>query len=227
MAKAFDEMGEIGKKPIIAQIGGFRPEDNIKSWFGGNFLLNNINDWPKNENGLMIPVLQIAIDELLQKIKYFNDIKLIQIFLDSVELPLNGPVKNGNKWLIKFYDSIENLTKVSSPAPVKIYKEFQIKWIIGDTNYSCREESWNFVDLNEVNDDQELTEQFFDKFIRYYQTKIHGYASYIQSPCLDNLNFVLQISSEEKPNFMIANNGKLYIGYNYKENEWFLNCDCY
>lgn len=43
-------------------------------------------------------------------------------------------------------------------------------------------------------------------------TKTGGYPSYIQSPIsLKEYQYVMQIASEDKPRFMIGDNGNLYL----------------
>ncbi|MDG3044236.1 hypothetical protein OE903_11020 [Bacillus sp. B6(2022)] len=40
--KAFDELNQLGKTPIVAKIGGFRPDPSKYSWFAGHFSSNVI-----------------------------------------------------------------------------------------------------------------------------------------------------------------------------------------
>ena len=34
---ALERLRAIGKRPVVARIGGFRPEEGVRSWFGGRF----------------------------------------------------------------------------------------------------------------------------------------------------------------------------------------------
>ncbi len=222
----FAEIKRIGKRPVMAQIGGFRPEDGLKSWFGGNFVLNNAMDWPSDADGLMLPVIQIMTAEIPNGRDFFGDIKLLQVYLNARELPTTV-AKNGEGWRLLEYDSIEDLTVVETPKAVQIYKPFQIKWSLAEQpDYPCWEESWAYFDMTEINESEELSDRFFEEFERYYRTKIGGYASFIQSPCGD-YEYVFQISSEEKPRFMVGDNGNLYILKSKADNQWYLHWDCY
>lgn len=174
----------------------------------------------------MVPVLQIAISELPVKIKHFENIELIQIFLDSQRLPINTPAKNGGKWLIKTYSNKKGFKKAKTPEHLQKYRKFPVKWSIGDNDFPTWEEAWEFVDLTEINNDENLSSIFFDQYSHYFKIKIGGFASYIQSPGLEDNEFLIQISSEEKPRFMIGDNGNLYIGIT-PNGEWFLHWDCY
>ena len=222
----FDEIKRIGKRPVIAQIGGFRPEEGLKSWFGGNFVLKKDMNWPGDDDGLMVPVIQIVVDEVPNGKDSFGDTKLIQVYLNTKELP-STPAKNGDGWRLLEYKSNDDMAVVETPKESQIHKPFQIKWILSEKpDFPCWEESWDYFDMTEINESEELSERFFDEFERYYRTKIGGYASYIQSLCGD-YEYVFQISSEEKPGFMVGDNGNIYILKSKTDNQWFLHWDCY
>lgn len=222
----FDEIKRIGKRPVIAQIGGFRPEEGLKSWFGGNFVLKKDMNWPGDDDGLMVPVIQIVVDEVPNGKDFFGDTKLIQVYLNTKELP-STPAKNGDGWRLLEYKSNDDMAVVETPKESQIHKPFQIKWILSEKpDFPCWEESWDYFDMTEINESEELSERFFDEFERYYRTKIGGYASYIQSLCGD-YEYVFQISSEEKPGFMVGDNGNIYILKSKTDNQWFLHWDCY
>ena len=222
---AFEQLEKIGKKPIIAKIGGFRPEEHINSWFGGNFLLG-AEEWPKDENGYMIPLLQISISEVPNGREIFGNIKLLQIYISREHFI--SPVKNGEGWKLIEYKSIKGLNKQATPEESNILKPFQIKWTLENKfDYPCWEESWEYVDMTEINESEELNDVFFEKYSQYERTKIGGYASYIQSPITEGYEYIMQITSEEKPNFMIGDNGNIYIYKSREDKEWYLHWDCY
>lgn len=223
-----EEFNGLGKTPVIAKIGGFRPEDNIKSWFGGNFSLNKTSYWPQHNGKDMIPVIQICSSEVPNGKNYFGDVEIVQVFLDNGNLPARGPQKNGDGWLLLEYKSTDDLIRVQTPTGSEQFKAFQIKWNVNEKkDYPCWEESWNYLDMTEVNDDDELNDRFFEEFDSYTYTKIGGYASYIQSPCGKDYKYIFQISSEEKAKFMVGDNGKLYIFKSKIDGEWYLHWDCY
>jgi hypothetical protein len=223
----FNEIKKIGKTPVIAQIGGFRPDDTIKSWFGGNFLFKSNMSWPKDKDGFMLPVIQVMVSEIPNGKHFFGNMRLIQVFINSKRLP-TGPAKNGDGWLLIEHDSTENMITVPTPNECNKYKTFQIKWSKGGKpDYPCWEESWYYFDMDEINESEELSDRFFDEFDRYTKTKIGGYASFIQSPCLGNFEYVFQISSEQKPLFMVGDNGNIYVLKSKIDGQWYMEWDCY
>ncbi len=226
MADIFEKIREIGKTPIIAQIGGFRPEENIHSWFGGNFLLKPNSLWPQDCDGYMLPLIQINVSEVPEGSVYFGDSKLVQIFINSKKLP-STPAKDGDGWRIVQYKSLDDMKSVSTPDGCSTLKPFQIKWsLFSKADYPCWEECWDYFDLSEIQSNDQ-TDMFFEEFDRYSHTKIGGYASFIQSPNLHKFEYVIQIASEQKPNFMVADNGNIYILKSKADGEWFLEWDCY
>ncbi|WP_229106803.1 DUF1963 domain-containing protein [Paenibacillus sp. 1001270B_150601_E10] len=223
----FERLTTLGKKPVIAQIGGFRPEASIISSFGGDFYLHESDNWPSDQDGFMIPIIQIYVPEVPEGRKRFGDKRLIQVYLNSEKLPVDY-AKNGEGWLLREYDSIEGMRKMKTPSECKQVKSFQIKWSeAGTPDFPCWEQSWDYLDMSEINESDELSDRFFNEFDRYFFTKIGGFPSYIQSPCLGDLDYIFQISSEEKPGFMIADNGKLYIAKSKDDGQWYLAWDSY
>ncbi|WP_303983922.1 DUF1963 domain-containing protein [Niallia circulans] len=226
--EAFSLLREIGKKPVLAQIGGFRPEEARMSWFGGHFYIDKEAGWPHDKDGPMIPVLQAYVPEIPGGIDGVGEASLIQLFLNRKQLPIY-PVKNGEGWLLIEHQSVEELKLMETPEEARGLREFQIRWHKADSDdYPCWEEAWDYVDLTEVNEDEDASDQFFDEFDSYPQTKIGGYASYIQSPVsLEDCQFIMQIGSEEKPRFMVGDNGTIYLFRSRSTGEWHMHWDCY
>jgi hypothetical protein len=77
------------------------------------------------------------------------------------------------------------------------------------------EDAWDIIDLSDVNDDEDVSNSFYDDFNRYRGTKVGGYPMEIQHG-VGIQNFVFQVGSEEKVNWMWADNG---IGYFHKSPE--------
>lgn len=227
MIKAFEILDKLGKKPVIAQLGGFDFDKKIISSFGGGFLMPDNGGWPAGRFGPMRPLLQIAVDELPFAIEPLNNYKLLQIFLDRHALSeIHAPACCGEKWQIKTYTEISGLKKVDTPGAGGNSKGVQVKWSVGDTDYPCWEEAWNYADLSGILDDEHLREEYINKYRLCSNTKIGGYASYIQSPCLDGCDYILQITDEGITDFRFGDCGRLYFGID-KKGEWVLNWDCY
>ncbi|CUB21099.1 hypothetical protein BN2127_JRS3_02540 [Bacillus safensis] len=226
--KAFQELNLIGKAPAIAKIGGFRPDPAVHSWFAGHFFIDPHQGWPTDQDGAMIPILQIYLPEVPGGLNGFNDCKLIQIFLNQKTLPIDI-TKNGEGWKLIEYSSIGGLEVAETPEEVRGLKPFQIHWNESEQrDFPCWEEAWSYVDLTEVNESEEATDHFFNQYTNYSFTKIGGYGAYIQSPPHQQQGeFMLQIASEEKPRFMIGDNGTMYFYYDKESKEWFMHWDCF
>ncbi|MFP7344011.1 DUF1963 domain-containing protein [Bacillus safensis] len=226
--KAFQELNLIGKTPAIAKIGGFRPNSAVHSWFAGHFFIDPNQGWPTDQDGAMIPILQIYLPEVPGGMNGFNECKLIQIFLNQNTLPIDI-TKNGEGWKLIEYASIEGLEVAETPEEVRGLKAFQIQWNENEQrDFPCWEEAWSYVDLSEVNESEEATNHFFNQYTNYSFTKIGGYGAYIQSPPHQQQGeFMLQIASEEKPRFMIGDNGTMYFYYDKESKEWFMHWDCF
>nr|MDF9459565.1 hypothetical protein [Bacillus pumilus] len=93
--KAFHELEQLGKTPIVAKIGGFRP-DPAKTQLVclGHFFIHPDQGWPADQDGVMIPILQIYLPEVPGGMNGCNECKMIQIFLNQKALPIDI-TKNG------------------------------------------------------------------------------------------------------------------------------------
>ncbi|WP_231293968.1 hypothetical protein [Bacillus safensis] len=145
--KAFQELNLFGKTPVIAKIGGFRPDPAVHSWFAGHFFIDPNQGWPIDQDGAMIPILQIYLPEVPGGMNGFNECKLIQIFLNQNTLPIDI-TKNGEGWKLIEYSSIEGLEVAETPEEVRGLKAFQIQWNESEQrDFPCWEEAWSYVDL--------------------------------------------------------------------------------
>ena len=224
---AIENLVSIGRISYVANIGGFRPLSTDYNWIGGNFLSNKHEEWPEEDGTQLVPILQLYIPDLVDGLKIFGDQILVQIFINEKRLTRNI-LKNGNGWRIIFHKNFDELSIVETPYTAKVLKPFPIRWTLSERlDYPCWEESWEYIDMTEINESEELTDRFFDEFFPYSKTKIGGFASYIQSPISQEYEFVLQISSEEKPGLMIGDNGNMYIYKSKNDNDWYLYWDCY
>ncbi|MGG1696603.1 DUF1963 domain-containing protein [Bacillus zhangzhouensis] len=226
--KAFHVLNQVGKTPVIAKIGGFRPDPFRYSWFAGHFSIHPDKGWPTDQDGAMIPILQIYLPEVPGGMNGLDECKMIQIFLNQKALPIDI-TKNGEGWKLIEYSSMEGLEVIDTPEEVKGLKPFQIQWNEREQeDFPCWEEAWSYVDLSEVNESEEASDHFFKQYTNYSFTKIGGYGAYIQSPPHQKPGeFMLQIASEEKPRFMIGDNGTMYFYYDKETKEWLMHWDCF
>ncbi|MFD0681466.1 MULTISPECIES: DUF1963 domain-containing protein [unclassified Paenibacillus] len=223
----FDDLSTIGRITYIANIGGFRPLSTDNNWIGGNFLRSKNEDWPEENGTLLIPILQLYVPDIEVGKEKFGDNELVQIFINEKRLS-RDILRNGDGWKIIFHKSLDELSIVEAPNSAKVLKPFPIRWTANEQpDYPSWEESWEYMDMTEINESEELSDRFFDEFFPYSKTKIGGFASYIQSPISQKYDFILQISSEEKPGLMIGDNGNIYIYKSKDNNDWYLYWDCY
>ncbi len=169
----------------------------------------------------MFPLLQIRVDELPFVPPQLEHIALIVLFHNLDRHPFDLP--NGEGWLIREYQTLENLTLL--PVVENVYRPFPVSWSRIDDDAPGWGDAWSIVDLTAVNDDEAAAEMFFESFNRYAVTKIGGYPTEIQHAVgLDD--FVFQVSSEEKIGWMWADNG---IGYFFRSpsGEWRWSCQFY
>ena len=229
----FNNLDQHLRKASVAQIGGFRPtEEPITSWFGGGFVALPDEDWPSNENGLMIPLLQVRADELPHKPAALNDIALLNVFMDCKEHPMTHETggENGNGWLIRTYESLDGLVPIERGEPTFV-KPFQIKWLLKEKDEPTGEQVMEILDLEdeidpyELDDEQAYYAAYEARYPEMGRTKFGGWPDFIQGS-LDDEQFVFQIGSEEKPNWMWGDNGN---GYFFRDDDggWRIEWDCY
>jgi Domain of unknown function (DUF1963) len=205
----------------IAEAGGFRPPDNpITSWFcrGVGHPDEGLPDW---EGSPMFPLLQIRISELPFVPEQLKHLAVLVLFHNLHRHPFDLP--HGQGWLIREYRTIDNL--IPLPSVDHPYKAFPIRWSRVDDDAPGWEDAWGLVDLSAINADEEASDFFFYEFERYSGTKIGGYPKEIQHGVgLDD--FVFQVGSEAKINWMWADNG---IGYFFRSpsGDWRWSCQFY
>lgn len=171
----------------------------------------------------MFPLLQINCQELPCRPPQLERTALLVLYLTAEEIPFDKP--NGDGWLIREYQSIDGLVPVGGTKPEWL-KSFPIKWILSEPERPEWEEAWGLVDLTPINESEEASEEFFERYPNYHGTKVGGYPSQIQHGIGGDSPFVFQVGSEEKPNWMWADNG---IGYFCKspEGQWEFQCQFY
>ena len=220
-----ERLSNLERYPLIAQVGGFRPKEGVSSYFGGNFLFPPNTDWYHCNNKPLQPVLQILTEELGEYAKVFGSAKLVQVFVyeDISELPFDR-AKNGDNWLLLEFDNIDDFVTLPSPKFEYSLKPFSIKWEI-----SKKPDMPTWEDANFILDSEEYDVlPYLSEYYPAQATKIGGYAEYIQYPAFDyeNIEYIFQIASEYKANFVIGDTGNIYIGKDVKTDEWVLSWDC-
>jgi len=224
----FDIIDKIRRPVSVAQIGGFRPDDDVISWFGGKFIAHPTDPWPKLNNAPSIPLLQLKCAELPFVPEFLSDIDVMQVFSAADQLPVDLPASNGEGFLIRTFSCQEVVEAPDAPS-FNFLKPFQIRWHAGPLEGPTWEEAYYHVTDHLVREYVETDDpfgRFNDRYERHYTTKVGGWASYIQGIVKPEAEYVFQIGSEEKPNWMVGDNGNMYF-YREDDGSWLMGWDCY
>jgi hypothetical protein len=227
-AMLYSIVDPLRRRPIVAQIGGFRPEEGLRSWFGGRFWLPPEMEWPRQGFEPMLPILQIVSSELPRRPSALEGTAVVQVFV-AQDLPA-GTVANGDHFQVVLHKDSANLAPHAPPFAYKHPRSFQIHWREGEEEGPSWEEAARFVGDSTVtafvDSSEDAFEKYGDRYERHYGTNIGGWASYIQG--VDELpgEYILQIASEEKAVWAIGDNGNLYF-YRNDLGQWFMEWDCY
>lgn len=227
-SRLFEAVDPIMRTPSVAQIGGFRPEDNLKSWFGGRFLARPGDSWPTLDGSEAVPVIQICVPELPVVPEPLKDKEIIQIFGSQGQLPIDLPATNGDGFLVREL-ALNGLEGASDCPTFEFIKSFQIKWSKGKLEGPVWGELPFHVDWELITEHVEREDPFGEYNDRYYghpNTKVGGWATYIQGLAQVPGNYVIQVSSEPKPGFGVGDSGNMYF-YISAAGEWSMWWDCY
>lgn len=220
-ALVLEELRSKLRPASVAQVGGFRPgADPLTSWFLKGVCLPG-EGLPVWKGQPMFPLLQIRTDELPVIPEQLKGIALLLLFHNREHHPFDQP--HGEGWLIREYATLEGLELL--PELETPYRPFPVRWVSVNDDAPGWEDAWDIIDLSEVNDDTQASGSFFDDFNRYGGTKVGGYPMEIQHG-VGIEDFVFQVGSEEKVNWMWADNG---IGYFHRSAEgiWHFSCQFY
>lgn len=220
-ALVLEELRSQLRPASVAQVGGFRPgADPLTSWFLKGVCLPG-EGLPVWKGQPMFPLIQIRTDELPVIPEQLKGIALLVLFHNREHHPFDQP--HGEGWLIREYATLEGLELL--PELETPYRPFPVRWVSVNDDAPGWEDAWDIIDLSEVNDDTQASDSFFDDFNRYVGTKVGGYPMEIQHG-VGIEDFVFQVGSEEKVNWMWADNG---IGYFHRSAEgiWQFSCQFY
>lgn len=212
------------RKASVARIGGFRPpEDKITSWFGGQGVGLSGEVLPTYRGREMFCLLQVKVSDLPVVPKELVDTKFLVVFINREEAPFDKP--HGDGWEIREYKSLDGLQFLPKSQEPDLIKDFPIQWEKVSDDAPDWESAWEILDMTPIDESDGEDEKFFDDYNRYPGTKFGGFPKCIQHG--HNLDgFVFQIGSEEKPNWMWADNGIAYFNKD-KHGEWVLEGQSY
>lgn len=220
-ASVLEELRTKLRPASVAQVGGFRPsEDPMTSWFlkGVSLADEGLPTWKGKP---MFPLLQIRVDELPVIPDQLKGIALLVLFHNLEQHPFDEP--HGEGWLIREYATLEGLQLL--PELDTPYRAFPVQWLSVIDDAPGWEDAWDIIDLSCVNDDEQACDSFFEDFNCYRGTKVGGFPAEIQHGVgIDD--FVFQVGSEEKVNWMWADNGISYF-HRSSEGGWRFSCQFY
>jgi len=221
---------QIKRKAIVLDIGGFRPPKSpVSSWFGKVLFCNPNEDWPMQDGEAMHALAQINIKEFPFKPRGLEDIEFICVFIGPKELPDDEP--SGNNWQIRTYSDLTSLVLLQQYHTESKIKPFPMKPRIVNEDYP----KWEDIP---VDCPDEIEDRYYDLFENIPGFKFGGWPSLIQSEIYwaennqheANPEYVFQIDTTEKGNWMWGDHGVGYFGRGTTrglENQWALSWQCY
>ena len=226
-----DILEKISKPATVFEVGGFKPDEDIKSsWVGKVLVCEQSETWPESNGEPMIPLCQINLTNLPYVPDRLKDIQLITIFIDSEEIPSDDE-KNGELWCLRAYKSLDNLIQIDTPDYKSHIKPFQLRPKLIEKDCPC----WEDCPI-EIPD--EFEDDYYDLFANETGIKRGGWPSLVQSEIFwapfnehpANPEFVFQIDSVEKAQWFWGDSGTGYFGRGTTkghEDEWTFAWQCY
>ena len=210
------------RRAALAQIGGFRPPEDLRtSWFGRGVCLPG-EALPSYKGKDMFPLLQINVSELPFIPAELSNTQLLIVFHSREEHPFDKP--HGEGWMIREYESLNDLVPLPKSSEPEMVRPFPIKWSLIEDDAPGWEDAWSLLDLSPVND-EEASSAFFHRFNRYSGTKVGGFPYEIQHG-VGLEDFVFQIGSEEKPGWVWVDDGVAYY-FKKPDGTWRWDCQFY
>lgn len=222
------------KKAVVFDTGGIKPTNQIgESWIGKVCWQRPGEGQPMCKNGTpMIPIATIFVEDSEYVPKALQNIKMINIFMDFDFWYNLGAEDYKDFFVINTYDNLENLVPCSYTSDEILAFPLVAKHI--DNEFP------HWEDIEEESDELfemilELEKNYgIDYFENIYEEnnvkhKIGGYPSSIQGGVGydEGYEYVMQISSDEKADMNIVEDGNFYFGYNPITKKWSVRCDFY
>ncbi|WP_179335441.1 DUF1963 domain-containing protein [Winogradskyella costae] len=235
-----DLKNKISKPVTKFNTGGFRPKNTIEeSWIGKVFAYHEDEDIPLDKNGdQMFPLAQFYLPNLPYVHPSLKDTKLITVFV-SAEWP-ECFEDMGDHWVIREYNNLENIQIKNIENSDSFINAFPLHaeldendfplWDGGGLSLEDEAEILKLEDEGVIDDYFDITDEIT---AHIYDHKIGGYPSFCQSGIGDadgfgkGFQFVFQISSDEKANFNVVDNGSLMFAKNNDTKQWSLYYDFY
>jgi hypothetical protein len=209
-----DAQGELNRlrmvmrRPIIAEIGGFRPPtDPLASWFAQG--VYRPGEDTKDQRGRqMFPLLQIRVLDLPVVPPAFAGLAVVVVWITPGISP--NEFDDGIGWRVVEHADEAGLVPFALPFPAPT-RPFPIRWRDGEPERPGWEEAGEYMDAETVLDDDGAHDAFHG-LPHHCHTKIGGFPTEIQHFVSNADSFVFQIGSEEKPRWMWVDNGVATFG---------------
>jgi len=232
---------QLGRRATMIDVGKCRPPDDPSaSWFGRVNLGLPGEPWPEHVGRPMLPIAQLNLREAPYVPAALADIALIAVFLGHGALGSDAP--NGDGWLLRAYPRLEELTAREQPdgtiraAPDMVAEGRPIRAL--PITYRLLER--DLPDWDDVPPDLEIPEAIDDEWYDHFGAadgcKLGGWPSLIQSEISwapynehpANPEFVFQLESVAKANFVLLGEAVLYFGRGTGESRdiWTLASQC-
>lgn len=215
------------KQATIFKTGGFRPTEELgESWIG-KVLWGIHGDIPSDYD----PICTLFLNDLPYLPKELKSYQLITIYMN---FDVFNNLNNDNLvsyFRINCFTNLDEIQKINEQS-TKI-KPFPLKPVFIENDTPV----WDSDDIDPKIQDEILRLEFEDS-IEYYDDiveniysmhKFGGYPSFTQSGISfgEDYPFAFQISSDNKAQFNIVDNGSFYFFYNQEKHDWIVYCDFY
>ncbi len=212
------DLAALRRRASLAQVGGFRPpEDPATSWMG---TVKLGEEWPRSMYG----VLQLVTRELPVRPPALEGIELLTLFIAG-DLPIDTP--NGLGWCLRTYERLDGLPPLV--APDAALKPFPLAFSAVD--------DWPGLDnvpFELIEDWRAQTHEDADRYEPRPGLKVGGWPYCIQSEVewrehgerVPDVEFVLQVDSDDKVGFVVADRGVFYVGYRAAAGTWHATWQC-
>ena len=138
---------------------------------------------------------------------------------------------NGEGWCLRAYPSLAALVPLAQPDTGSVIKSFPMRAQVIERDYPC----WEDVPIQLPS---QIEDNYYDLFQNAGGFKLGGWPSLVQSEIFwapwnkhpAAPEYVFQIDTTEKGNWMWGDNGVGYFGRGTapgRENEWALEWQCY
>ncbi|WP_295476523.1 DUF1963 domain-containing protein [uncultured Pseudomonas sp.] len=213
-------------------VGGFRPTyAREESWLGRVSLYRPDEDLPVNRAGKTLhPYAQFYLPALPWVSPMLDSVKVLTLF---VAWPFPRPEEDmGDNWLIREYRDLDELVEKDLSAPDAFLKPFPLSASLVEEDYPL----WDGGGVPRAVEDAVLALEhagtiscYYDLTTHCYEHKIGGYPSFCQSGIepLDDYEFVFQISTDDKIQLNVVDNGSLMFWKHKTTGDWFLYYDFY